>query len=59
MTGMDSGCHMVGVAQMVRAPGCGPGGRGFDSRHSPHLSGLASRGLYMGGHISMDLHTRA
>ncbi len=28
---------MVGVAQSVRAPGCGPGGRGFESHHSPHL----------------------
>ena len=27
---------MVGVAQLVRAPGCGPGGRGFDSHLSPH-----------------------
>ena len=27
---------MVGVAQMVRVPGCGPGGRGFDPLHSPH-----------------------
>ena len=26
---------MVGVAQLVRAPGCGPGGRGFKSRRSP------------------------
>ncbi len=26
---------MVGVAQLVRAPGCGPGGRGFEPRHSP------------------------
>ena len=26
---------MVGVAQLVRAPGCGPGGRGFKSHHSP------------------------
>ena len=26
---------LVGVAQSVRAPGCGPGGRGFDSRRSP------------------------
>lgn len=25
----------VGVAQVVRAPGCGPGGRGFESRRSP------------------------
>ena len=27
---------MVGLAQLVRAPGCGPGGRGFDSHISPH-----------------------
>ena len=26
---------VVGVAQSVRAPGCGPGGRGFESRRSP------------------------
>ena len=28
---------MVGVAQLVRVPGCGPGGRGFKSLHSPHI----------------------
>ena len=28
---------MVGVAQLDRAPGCGPGGRGFEPRHSPVL----------------------
>ncbi len=27
--------YMVGVAQLVRAPGCGPGGRGFKPHHSP------------------------
>ena len=33
---------MVGVAQLVRAPGCGPGGRGFKSHHSPkHISGYS------------------
>ena len=33
---------MVGVAQLVRAPGCGPGGRGFKSHHSPkHYSGYS------------------
>ncbi len=26
---------MVDVAQLVRAPGCGPGGRGFESLRSP------------------------
>lgn len=29
---------MVGVAQLVRAPGCGPGGRGFKSHRSPFFS---------------------
>lgn len=27
---------MVGVAQSVRASGCGSEGRGFDPHHSPH-----------------------
>ena len=27
---------MLRVAQMVRAPGCGPGGRRFESAHAPH-----------------------
>ena len=31
----ESGVGMVGVAQLVRAPGCGPGGRGFESPRSP------------------------
>lgn len=28
---------MVDVAQLVRAPLCGSGGRGFKSRHPPHI----------------------
>ena len=28
---------MVDVAQLVRAPVCGTGGRGFKSRHPPHI----------------------
>ena len=28
---------MVVVAQLVRAPGCGPGGRGFESLLPPHF----------------------
>ena len=28
---------MVDVAQLVRASGCGPGGRGFESHHPPFL----------------------
>ena len=27
---------MLRVAQMVRAPGCGPGGRRFEAGHAPH-----------------------
>ena len=34
---------MVGVAQLVRAPGCGPGGRGFDSHHSPKYQALVAQ----------------
>lgn len=26
---------MADVAQLVRAPGCGSGGRGFETHHSP------------------------
>ena len=29
---------MVAVAQLVRVPGCGPGGRGFESHQPPHLT---------------------
>jgi hypothetical protein len=28
---------VVGIAQLVRAPDCGSGGRGFDSHYSPHF----------------------
>jgi hypothetical protein len=28
-------CHVVSVAQLVVAPGCGLGGRGFKSHRSP------------------------
>lgn len=28
---------MAGVAQLVRAPGCGSGGRGFEPRRLPHF----------------------
>jgi hypothetical protein len=34
--------QMVGVAQLVRAPGCGPGGRRFKSGFSPHFFDLTS-----------------
>ena len=28
---------MVDIAQLVSVPGCGPGGRGFESHYSPHF----------------------
>lgn len=34
---------MVRVAQLVRAPDCGSGGRGFDSRLSPLLVNMGDR----------------
>ena len=34
---------MAVVAQLVRAPGCGPGGWGFESPRSPQLGGAARR----------------
>jgi hypothetical protein len=34
---------MVGVAQLVRVPGCGPGGRGFEPHRSPQLITEANR----------------
>src|SRR5689334_1339400 len=33
---------MVAVAQLARAPGCGPGCRGFKSRRSPQFQGFDS-----------------
>jgi hypothetical protein len=41
---------MVGVAQLVRAPDCGSGGRGFETRHSPHIPQL--RKLMIKGLVS-------
>ena len=33
--------NMVGIAQLVRAPDCGSGGREFDSHYPPHFDPLA------------------
>jgi hypothetical protein len=39
---------VVGVAQLIRAPGCGPGGRGFEPHHSPHMrAGLTACSFYI------------
>ena len=37
MTTLRHWQHMVDIAQLVRVPGCGPGGRGFESHYSPHF----------------------
>ena len=37
---------MVDVAQLVRAPGCGPGGRGFESHLSPHYFKLHTKHFF-------------
>ena len=50
---------MVGVAQLVRAPGCGPGGRGFKSHRSPHgvwRSPVSAPALGAGGRGFESLH---
>ena len=31
---------MVDIAQLVRVPGCGPGGRRFEPDYPPHLKNL-------------------
>ena len=36
---------MVGVAQLVRAPVCGTGGRGFKSLRPPHVLQLTIKDL--------------
>ena len=38
---------MVGVAKLVIAPGCGPGGRGFESHYSPHKKALAKASAFL------------
>ena len=35
--------YMVDVAQLVRALGCGPGGRGFKSHHPPQYTSYKQR----------------
>ena len=43
------------VAQLVRAPGCGSGGRGFDSHHSPQkLIATLFGWLFVSGVTELD-----
>lgn len=46
---------MAGVAQLVRAPVCGTGGRGFDSHHSPHYILVKPLMLARYRQIQMDI----
>jgi hypothetical protein len=39
---------MAGVAHLVRAPGCGSGGSGFETRRLPHL--------YLGSYTKSHLY---
>ena len=43
-------CPVVGIAQLVRAPDCGSGGRGFETPYPPHfLIVLSGFSLTIGG----------
>ena len=37
---------MVDIAQLVSVPGCGPGGRGFESHYSPHNERYSAKSSY-------------
>ena len=37
---------MVDIAQLVSVPGCGPGGRGFESHYSPHNERHSAKSSY-------------
>ncbi len=39
--------YMVGVAQLVRASGCGPEGREFKSHHSPNKKPLNQLAVFL------------
>ena len=49
---------MVDVAQLVRAPGCGPGGRGFESHHSPFVLKIQFSGLSVNGECNSMVELR-
>ena len=56
---LSDGSDMVGVAQLVSAPDCGSGGRGFESLYPPCSSIFIN--IYMAGELSWlehAVHTR-
>ena len=54
---------MVAVAQLVRVPGCGPGGRRFEPGQPPHEKGLSKESpfsaIFVGRVFSYPLVTFA
>ena len=48
----------MGVAQMVRVPGCGPGGRGFKSLHSPQILRPTATGNGIGARSSARIESQ-
>ena len=56
--GWDTGCHLLVAShhytiewhgersRVVKAPGCGPGDRGFKSHRSPHTAGRSRSGRF-------------
>ena len=52
------GGPIVAEAEVVEAPGCDPGGSGFESHRSPQPSdAMNPRILYLGSQQSFDEHT--
>jgi transposase InsO family protein len=47
---MKQALFMAGVAQLVRAPVCGTGGRGFNSHHSPHRDKESVKNIVVRSH---------
>ena len=55
LLGYNHPCFVADVAQLVRAPDCGPGGRGFNSHHSPQiLNGHKGRFLILINYAAVD-----
>ena len=46
---------MVDIAQLVRVPGCGPGGRGFDSHCPPHKKSTSSEVLFFFNNMILNI----
>ena len=47
------------VAQLVRAPVCGTGGRGFNPHHSPHIKSRPLWSAFYMGNTGLNLRLRS